>query len=257
MMPEKDIPFLTELYNKRKSFDLCKKRAVEGRHNEGMLYEGTACSLKDVALLAYILNHDVKQFRLCASEAPEWAIVPFQLKEKGEEIDDCTVNIDCLIHLRTGLAGGNFKGTLALAKAMGNDRKLDQRNTHIEIIRYGYFLKAFLANDTEGLAEWLPIIDEKIIAKGKGFIFGECLVLKAILDANMAQAKRGLDVRCRAYKNMTRHDKVYCHLCLEGVGLANLCRWKGLWVEGIDPLIPNDLLMNEEEIREAVAAIEQ
>ena len=256
-MPEKDIPFLSELYSKRKSFDACRNRAKEGRHSEGVLYEGAACSFKDAALLAYVLEHDIKQFRLYSAEAPEWAVIPFQLKEKGEKIDNCTVNIDCLFHVHTGLAGGNFKGILALAEAMGKDRKFEKRENHIDNFRYGYFLKTFLTNDTAGLAEWLPVVEEKFIAKGKGFHYGECLILKAVLENSLEMAQKGLEAMVKYHKNSTRNNKVDCHLCVEGVGLANLCRWKNLWVQGIEPLIPNDLLMNEEEIKEAIAAIDK
>ena len=259
-MPEKDMPFLIGLYNERTSNieagrEKHKRDIQRGYYAKGASFNGWASGSKDRAVLTYIVHHDIIQTKKFAFEAPDWAIEPFKLKEKGIEIDDCCVDIDCLFHIHTGLAGGNFKGVLDLARAMGNDRKLDQRESHVDNRRYGYFLKAFLTNDAEGLAEWLPVVEEKFIAKGKGFYYGNCLVLKAILEKNLEMAQQGLAAMVRFHKNSTGWNKVDCHLCLDGVGLANLCRWKGLWVEGIEPLIPNDLLMNEEEIKEAIAAL--
>jgi len=252
-MPEKDIAFLRNQYEKEKTnFDKCLNNEVAGQR---VTLFGGPCFLNSTALMAYVLDNDIRQFRIYAAKAPDWAINAFDLKKSGEHIKDAYVTIGCLFHIHTGLAGGNFKGVLDLARAMGNDRKLDQRESHVDNRRYGYFLKAFLTNDAEGLAEWLPVIEEKFIAKGKGFHYGECLVLKAILEKNLEMAQQGLAAMVRFHKNSTRWNKVDCHLCLEGVGLANLCRWKGLWVEGIEPLIPNDLLMNEEEIKEAIAAL--
>lgn len=95
--------------------------------------------------------------------------------------------------------------------------------------------------------DWIGRLEGYARAKQPTLI-GYPLVMRAILDGNLAAAQAGLAELLKGHRKESRKDKLFGDsvdeiICVWGLGLANLARWRGLAVDPQDALIPSDLLV--------------
>lgn len=203
-----------------------------------------------LAVAAYCFQHDIQSFRDQLSESARYRKMLFEKREQGEPIDDSYVSMHSFQHVLNALAAANFNLAKSFVKLMGGRNEIELAHDHPFDRALGYCLKAVILDDEYTYAKWLSKMYEASTEKQVVRLAGYADALKAIHD-------RDKDAFDQAIQKIVTDHKVLCRkgglfdnnpdeiICLWGLGLVNLARFKGLDVHFNHEYIPGDLIVEQ------------
>lgn len=161
----------------------------------------------------------------------------------------------CYTELFDALASARIDLANTLAEIMGGRDVIEKKHDHPFDYALGYTLKAFVLNDRVAMTEWSKrFVDVTRQTTNRDFL-GYADVFQAILMADPIAAQAGLKHIVKGHEKQSKGSGVFRYtpdevLCVWGIGMANLARVHGLMVQGVPPLIPDELLEREKRGRE-------
>jgi hypothetical protein len=246
---------------------------------DGLAESYRASELRLFAVGEYHLRRDVARFRSNLAEAATLYIDLFErnlgtslatdmvmevgLEELSDfsksDVDKATQNApaDVLHSLLTmvtfkelfnALASGNRKVAERLSKLIG--AHLDPEHLCDEPLNHylGWSLK-FLVDDVpdQVRCDWIGRLADYVQAR-RLTLMGYPIVMQAIVDRNAEVAQAGFAELLEGHRKECRAGKLFGDtedeiVCVWGLGLANLARWRGLSIGPQDDLTPMDLLL--------------
>lgn len=239
-----EIPILYERYNN------------PARNAKADFNAGLHSYYRDLAVLDYLLNHNIVGFKENMKKATSFMIELFERYEKGDPVDPSRMHMVMFLDLFDGLASGDINLAQNYAHYMGGRPEIEEMYDDEFTLSMGYCLKYAVENNLTDLMSWLP----RLIAlcenpKNKMSEFmGYPLVLEAFAERDLEKLKKAFDVLLAGHKKKCKADKgpdygPYFYdspdadVFVWGIGLVNLCRHYGLNISVSDPLIPEELLI--------------
>ena len=156
------------------------------------------------------------------------------------------------------LASGDIELSQEYASYLGGRSEIEEEWDEECVSLLGYSLKYAVENNTKELKVWAPNLKafyENPKNRMVEFI-GYALVLEAFLERDVPKANVAFKVLLEGHKKKCKSSKGPNYRCgygfydspdadlfVWGIGLANLCRYYGLNVQVLDPLIPEELLI--------------
>jgi len=244
---------------------------------DGMVENNCACDLKRFGVGEYYLRHDVATFKSNLSEAAELyiglfergsnsLITPDVVSEVSEEklfaVQDTNssgnskdgnyvaaflLSMITFKQLLNALASGDMVVAQRLAHVIGghldSEREVDEPLDHY----FGWTLKYMVDDCSDSLRrEWIGHL-ASYLQSARPTLMGYPIVMQAIVDRNLEAANAGFVELLKGHRYECREGKMFGDtvdeiICVWGLGLANLARWRGLTVDPHDELIPSDLL---------------
>lgn len=207
-----------------------------------------ALDLRFFGVADYVLNRDVKSFQLQLSEAAEIRKRMFERFEAGEPVDVSYITMLAYKGLFNALAAANMPLARSLAQHMGGRHDLEKEHDHPFDYAMGYTLRAFVLDDFPEMQKWPVMLAAACRDTNMPDFQGYVQVFEAMLSGDTAGANRGLVAVVKGHQKQTKGKGVFVNtedeiLCVWGIGMANLARSRGLSVEGVPPLIPDELLL--------------
>lgn len=240
------LGFLQErLEDAERSLATAKLNAQRDNRGLGLLL--LESNLKIIAVLQYVVNKDVSSFRQGLSDSASVRIGLFERFNEGVPYDPSCVSMMSYMQLLDGLASNDIGVAKRLAHLMGGRPKIETANSRAFEINIGYALKHVLAGD---YLTAHPFIEGLLVACRNrpylNFSFYP-VILRAIVNAEPQTLNTAFDGLIAEHKKESTGHGLFAllpdeHLCVWGVGLANLARWRGLPVDVDDPLLPRELI---------------
>ena len=195
----------------------------------------------------YVVQHEPQAFRRELRAAAGARLRLLARHDAGEPIADSYVSMLSYKSLYDALAAGAWDVATALAERMGGRDEIETYHDHPFDYAMGYALKWFVLGDREQMTEWSARFSAECRKKGNANFRGYACVFEAILSGDQAEAEGGLRDIVAGHRKLSRGRGVFAGtedeaLCVWGLGLAKLCRRRGLPVGPVPPLIPADLL---------------
>jgi hypothetical protein len=212
---------------------------------EGIATSSESGNFRSIGVLSYLVEGDVLAFRSGLSKSALMILSLFERFEAGEPISQSVMTIGAFRSVFDALAAGDFELAQRLSAHVGRWKELDATLELKSVASFGYMLKAFV--DGAGDAECREALSASLRTMAKNFS-GYKTVLNALLDHNLDAAQKGFIELIAGHKRESKGTGEFANVEEElisvwGVGLANLCCWRGLPVEIDDPLIPAELLV--------------
>ena len=198
----------------------------------------------------FVVQNDCNGFRDNIRESVLLHLSLFRRADEGEDIAGSYLTMLNYQHVFDAFAACEFELGVELARCMGGRQEIEREVDHPFDTRFGYTLKAFLSDDDEGIQKWLPEFKKSCSGNMAGFLpYAE--ILQALVDRDASVANERFDGLIEGHKRLCKGRGVFPldidnELCVQGIGLANLCRWRGIPVEARPPLIPDALLYQGE-----------
>ena len=198
----------------------------------------------------FVVQNDCNGFRDNIRESVLLHLSLFRRADEGEDIAGSYLTMLNYQHVFDAFAACEFELGVELAGCMGGRQEIEREVDHPFDTRFGYTLKAFLSDDDEGIQKWLPEFKKSCSGNVAGFLpYAE--ILQALVDRDASVANERFDGLIEGHKRLCKGRGVFPldidnELCVQGIGLANLCRWRGIPVEARPPLIPDALLYQGE-----------
>lgn len=214
--------------------------------------QNTRSLISDYGFLAnayYLLNNDVNAFRDYLMRVASLAERLFKRHSAGDSISASYLSLLNYKHILASLAAGEWEQARALAELVGNWGEKDKEMVHPFDYFFGLTLKHVVLEDKEKSLQFLQDFREVCEMEDMQDFLGYGDVFQAILDQNLKAAQDGLQRIATGHEKQGKGQGVFANsvddqlLCVWGIGMANLCRNRGLPVDGIPPLIPEDLLI--------------
>jgi hypothetical protein len=241
------LPMLVELRGENRGI-IRANAADREKDKGGSCSSMLALDLRFFGIADYVLKRDVKSFRLQLSEAAEIRKRMFERFEAGEPVDASYVTMLSYKELFNALAAANMPLARSLAGHMGGRHDLEKEHDHPFDYAMGYTLRAFVLDDFQEMRKCPPTLSATCRETNMSDFQGYVQVFEAMLSGDAASANQGLSAVVKGHQRQTKGKGVFANtedeiLCVWGVGMANLARSRGLSVEGVPPLIPNELLL--------------
>lgn len=240
------LPMLVELRSENRH--LIRSNAADPQKDrDGSCSGMLALDLRFFGVADYVLRRDVTSFRSQLSESAEIRLRLLQRFEAGEAIDPSYVAMLAYNELFNALAAANTALARSLAQHMGGRDDIEKVHDHPFDHTMGYSLRAVVLDDLTEIQKWLPASSSICQDTGMNDFQGYWQVFEAIATRDAAAADRGLSAVVQGHKRQSKGKGVFVNtedelLCIWGVGIANLARSRGVCVQAIPPLIPDDLL---------------
>ncbi len=232
---EEDIPFLLEKLG-------APEEDVKGGRSISI-----AGRYRSLGIAKYVLHHNRNDFRTRLKDAANLQLNLFRRFDAGEPIDRSYVSMLAYKSLFDALAAGAFDLATDLARHMGGRPELEKQFDHSFDYVLGYTLKWFVLGDREQMNAWHAKFAAQCAKPINKHFRGYVHVFQAILAGDQAAASKGLHEIVKDHveesKSGVFQNSVDEVLCVWGLGMANLCRHRGLRGDAIPPLIPADLLL--------------
>jgi hypothetical protein len=173
----------------------------------------------------------------------------FKRHSVGDSISASYLSLLNYKHVFAALAAGEWNQARTLAELIGNWGEKDKEMVHPFDYFFGMTLKHVVLEDKDKSLEFLQDFREVCEKEDMQDFLGYGDVFQAILDQNLQAAQDGLQRIATGHEKQGKGRGIFSDLvddqllCVWGIGMANLCRNRGLPVEGIPPLIPDDLLI--------------
>lgn len=240
-----DIPILHERYND------------PSRNYKADFNSGLHSYYRDLAVLDYLLNHNVIGFKENLKKATSFMVELFERYEKGDPVDPSRMHMAMFLDLFDGLASGDILLAQDYAHYMGGRPNIEETYDDEFTLSMGYCLKYATENNIPALKSWLPrlkMVCENPKNKMSEFM-GYPLVLEAFAERDLEKLETAFQVllaghkqKCKARKGPDYgpyfHDSPDADVFVWGIGLVNLCRFYGMKIIVSDPLIPEELLIS-------------
>ena len=206
-----------------------------------------ALDLRFSGVAEYVLNQNVDSFRSQLSEAAQVRDRLFERFDKGEQIDGSYVTMLSYKSLFDALAAGDITTARSLASHMGGRDALEQEHDHPFDYAMGYTLRAFVLYDFEQMQRWPATLLAACAETRMTDFNGYGQVFEAIVANDLMAANEGLKAIVRGHRKQSKGKGVLAGtedqvLCVWGIGMANIAHSRGLHVQAVPPLIPDDLL---------------
>lgn len=217
------------------------------RSEDGGVESGRVGTLRIVGVAEYFVNGRVDLFKRCCERATEIEI------ELGER-PVWGVSIYVFQPLFTALASGNIQLAEKFAAANVEGASPDERDGEHPFSHFFSWALATMVADfpyTERRDHIEALKQELAKPKFKNFL-PYPFAMEAILDGDVEAANEAFGELVKRHKLESVGTKIFSDtedevLCVWGLGLANLARWRGLPVFPQEPLIPADLLIDTVE----------
>jgi hypothetical protein len=198
---------------------------------------------------AWHIDKDVAAFRAYISESVRITANIIERFDAGDPIDQSYVSMIVYQELLSGLAAGDFEGSMKLAALMGGRIKAEKEEDSNITLAFGNALKFVVLGEPEGEARrWVDELTIQCSAKQSLNYIGYPRILRSILDNDRAAAQAGFVELLAGHRKLSKGNGFFAGteheaLCIWGIGLANLARWRGLEIAFSDDLIPQELLV--------------
>ena len=150
--------------------------------------------------------------------------------------------------LFNAVAVGAWDVAIDHAGRMGGRPKLEKEFSHPFDRSLDCALKWFVLDDREQMEASADHFLAECGKRGNSYFMGYAHVFKAILESDLTKANEGMQTLVAGHKRASAGNGVFSQtsnilLCVWGLGMANLCHKRGLPVDAIPPLIPEDLII--------------
>ena len=206
-------------------------------------------SYRFVAVGQFVIYNDRDGFRNNMKESVALILSLFQRADRGEDIAGSYLSLLNYQHVFDALAACEISLAVTLAKCLGGEQ-LERQIQHPFGNYFGRASKAVLLEDVVGIKKWLPELRKACSGHLMGFLpYAE--ILEALVNRDPVVANERFDDLIVGHKRLCKGKGVFAldidnELCVRGIGLANLCRWRGIPIEARPPLIPDALLYQGE-----------
>ncbi len=200
---------------------------------------------RGMGILLYYVEHDIEGFKAGLHKSAENRLSLFERFAAGEPIEREFAGIRAFREVYDALAAGELDLARRLSAYLGRWTEYDSLYELKSIHAFGHMLKAFVDGASEDECRAATAASLRTMAKD---FDGYPMVLNALLDRDLDAAQKGAAQILAGHKRACKGKGDFAGtddelLCVWGIGLANLCRWRGLAVEIDDPLIPAELLV--------------
>jgi hypothetical protein len=204
---------------------------------------------REIGFARWHLFRDIKAFRENLNMETCRALYTFERFEDGESGLGSFVSMLAYQQLFDGLAAGDFVCSSRLAGAMGGRDKIEKYHDTNFTRTMGYALKHVVLESPAPLQRAaIAALRAECEKKRSAAFIGYAMVFDAVLVRDLAAAQAGLVALLNGHRKQSKGNGMFANkedeaLCIWGIGMANLCRWRGLSVDPNDPLIPSALLV--------------
>jgi hypothetical protein len=239
----------------RKLLEMAREQRVWEQENQDIIKDetGTATFMqgggaRHLGILLYFVEHDIKGFKSGLRKSAENQLSLFERFAAGEPITRTNMTIGSFREVYDALAAGDYALAQRLSAHVGRWTVLDAEFQLKSIAAFGRMLKAFVDGASEEECRAATSASLRTMAKD---FDGYPMVFNALLDRDLDAAQKGFAAIIAGHKRASKGKGDFVGtddelLCVWGLGLANLCHWRGLAVEINDPLIPAELLVEME-----------
>jgi len=243
---------LVELYEiESEDLPLLRSNAFDDtKDREGSSSSVLADSLRFVGVAEYVLNGDIASFRSKLGEAANLRLQLFQRYESGDPISKSYVTMLSYKSVLDALAAGDFSLAHDLASKMGGRDSLEREYDHPFDYALGYAIRAIVLGEEVEIPERIQAFRAECVKPGNANFLPYADLFAAIATAGDADAaNHSLKQLVDAHKKESKERGVFKDsedevLCVWGLGVANLARHRGLAVDPVPPLIPENLLVD-------------
>jgi hypothetical protein len=209
-----------------------------------------ARTLRLLAVADYAVRRDVPGFRNQLSETVRLRSRLFDRLDAGEPISPSFVSMSAYSVLLSALAAGNEALSEAFARQLGGRDSIERKYDRPFDIAFGYSLKSLLTSDDDAAKRWIESLDLSCQEASNADFGGYAKVLAAVVRHDGASAQAAFAELLEGHRNQCRDDGIFTDtedevLCMWGLGVANLARFRGVAVQPNDSLIPVELLVTE------------
>jgi len=212
------------------------------------IYSSSFYYCHEVACYAYRIDHDISRFIECEGKVPEYVLKMYDTMKDDKEQLHAKWTPSKYVHIYHGLAGRNFDGARRLADLVISTNLFEQPLFGMpatgRISPFGCSLIYLLAGDPLMWAKY------KALKKGKkGIEKAFAKIFEGLIDKDQQIAQEGLVDLVKALRRGEPVDDHVYWLNTWAIGMANLCRLHGVWVEGVKSYVPADLLIPQDEVK--------
>jgi hypothetical protein len=237
--------------------DLYERYNDSIRNQKGVFNSSLHRYYRRLAVLDYLLNHNVASFKENMKKATSFMIELFERYEKGDPIDPSEMHMALFLYLFDPLASGDIFLAQDYAHHMGGRPEIEETYDDEFTLSMGYCLKYATENNIPALKSWLPrlkMVCENPKNKMSEFM-GYPLVLEAFAERDLEKLEKAFQVLLAGHKQKCKsskgpnygyyfHDSPDADVFVWGIGLVNLCRFYGMNITVSDPMIPEELLIS-------------
>ncbi len=218
------------------------------KNAKGIYIGSLADTLQGIAVMEYILHQDVMKFKTGLVEATKVASEHFTRFNAGEPIDESQVSMLCYQELLDALASGDMEVALMFSRLMGGREEIEREHDHLFAIAMGYTLKAILEDKLGHINQRLYQLDQACMDREYRNFTGYPVIFRGIVNKNLNKISEGFSIILKQHAKECKPGRMFYGITDEylytwGIGMANLCRYKGFDVQISDPLIPSELLI--------------
>lgn len=241
------LPNLVEI--EKEDLSILRTNAEDvGKDKSGSASATVANSLRFVGVANYVLSHDIEMFKSYLSEAAEIRKRLFERFERGESISQSYVSMIAYKALFNSLAAGNIELSKSLASHMGGRSEIEKKYDNPFDCALGYALKSFTEDNHTEMLYWTEKISDVCKEKGNIDFQGYAQMFKAMLEGDETLGNKGIQTIIKGHKNQIKGRGLFRNsedeaLCVWGIGITNLARSHGVIIQGVSPLIPDELLI--------------
>jgi hypothetical protein len=232
----------------RLDLDFLRKKVLEtSKDKTGSTSNSLAGTLRFLAVADYALGKNVALFRRELVEAVGLRSRLFARFDAGEPVSPSYVSMLSYKTLFSAMAAGDWALAKTFGAQMGGREAIERQYDRPFDVAMGYALKSVIAGDFTEATRHLDALDAACREPDNTDFKGHVVVLRAILNEDVATADEGFAELLLGHKRQCKGGGLFMDtedevLSVWGIGLANLARMRGLKVCPIDPLIPADLL---------------
>jgi hypothetical protein len=203
-------------------------------------------SCREVACYGYRLDHNIDEFVTCEYKVPEYIIKRYETaKNTSEDALKTAFTQSAYVNIFHGLSGRNFDGSRRLAKLLIDTGVFEILSSYQpDCYYYGNTLMYLLTSNSR-LWQFFEKLKKRKKSDGKAFV----AIFDGLLNKNISIAQQGIIDLVKVLKRQSEWvDDHVGYLNTWAIGMVNLCRLHGVWVEEVKPQVPADLLIPQEEI---------
>jgi hypothetical protein len=205
-------------------------------------------ALRDIGVAEFVINGDVGSFRRHLSESAKLQLSLFERSVLGEPISTSyAYSVLAYKEVFDALAACDMATAEALARHMGRRPDWEDKHDHPFDRAMGRTLKAFVLGLRDEMVTQLDGFSERCKKREDADFSGYATVFRALLEQDAALAQEGLSALVKGHQKQIKRGGVFHGsmdevICVWGVGMANLTRWRGLPLEAAPPFLPAELL---------------
>src|ERR1043166_7873894 len=203
----------------REMLPVARANAIDPRSNSGASLGLLKGLLRDLGVSEFIVDGNVESFKANLVEASRYMVTVFERYDSGEQISPSYVSMLAFKDLFDCLAAGDMNLAKSIASHMGGRDAVEKEHDHPFDHVMGYTLRAFVLGESENMSAWLMKLTSKCEQPRDADFIGYCIGYKAILDADVSAASRGLETIVIGHKKQSKGRGVFKSTPDEGVSV--------------------------------------